>query len=432
MDAQEGRVPARRRRRYVAIAAGAVAALGAGTVPAEAAIVPEYNPDTVAQAIIHDPSTLNAATTDWQEVATGLPVPTPGPAVFPAAVSSTALGGFPTSPTSFGILSTGYVAIVDEPNESESSGEALQPASNGPLHGDTDNDVTVLKLGVTVPAGMNCVSLDYRFLSEEFQEFVGSQYNDAFIAEIDPAGGAPAWTTSGSVISHVGDFATAPSGEPVSINGVGGVAANAAEALGTTFDGATGRVTTKSPITPGPHLIFLSIFDQGDAFWDSAVMLDRLAFLNESPATCKPPEVPVIVPPPPAPPTPGPTPPPPPPNDFSVPGSSVTFRNGSATVTVNVPGPGVITAADASSAASSSRATATAKKKALIKPARAVATKAGPVKLKIKPTKAGKKVLRKKHKLKVRLAITFTPTGGSPRTEVSKLTIKVKKNKKKH
>jgi hypothetical protein len=32
----------------------------------------------------------------------------------------------------------------------------------------------------------------------------------------------------------------------------------------------------------------------------------------------------------------------------------------------------------------------------------------------------------------VRLAITFTPTGGSPRTEVSKLTIKVKKNKKKH
>ena len=109
----------------------------------------------------------------------------------------------------------------------------------------------------------------------------------------------------------------------------------------------------------------------------------------------------------------------------------MTFRNGSATVTVNVPGPGVVTAADASSAASSRRATAAAKKKkALIKPARAVATKAGPVKLKIKPTKAGKKVLRKKHKLKVRLAITFTPTGGSPRTEVSKLTIKVKKHKK--
>ena len=57
----------------------------------------------------------------------------------------------------------------------------------------------------------------------------------------------------------------------MSINGVGGVAATAEEAIGTTFDGATGRVTTKNPITPGAHTIFLSIFDQGDQIYDSVV-----------------------------------------------------------------------------------------------------------------------------------------------------------------
>jgi hypothetical protein len=437
MDGQDGHVPARSRRRWrsTAIAAGAIAALGVASAPAAAAIVPEPDPVAVAQAIINDPTTLVPAGTGWQERATALPV-APGD-LFPAAVSSAPLGGFPTAAPSFGILSTGDVTLVDTPNDAPNSGAALteeaddgtlDKTDNGPLHGDTDNDVTVLRIAVNVPAGANCVSLDYRFLTDEYPEFVNSTYNDAFVAEIDNL----SWTTSNDVISHTGDFATTPAGEPVSVDGVGGVAMTAEEAVGTTFDGATGRVTTKNPIAPGPHNIYLSVFDQGDEIFDSIVMLDRLAFLNESPATCKPPEVPVIVPPPPPPPTPGPPPPPPPPNDFTVPGGSVTFGNGSATITVNVPGPGVVTATDASSAAASRVATAAAKKKKLlIKPARAVAKKAGPVKLRIKPTKAGKKILRNKKKLKVRVAITFTPTGGTARTEVSKLTIKVKKHRHK-
>jgi hypothetical protein len=289
------------------------------------------------------------------------------------------------------------------------------------------HDLTTLRIDVNVPAGDNCLALSYRFLSEEFPEFVGSRFNDAFIAELDNS----TWTTDlDSNLVVPDDFATKAGGKPVSVNGVGPTSVTETEAAGTVYDAATGLVTTKTPVTPGAHKVFLSIFDQTDHIYDSAVMLDRLAFLNESPATCKPPEVPVIVPPPPAPP--GPPAPPPPANDFTVPGGSVTFGNGSATVTVKVPGPGVVTATDASAAAASRVATASAKKKKLlVKPARAIAKKAGPVRLKIKPTKAGKKVLRKKKKLKVSLAITFTPTGGSPHTEVSKLTIKMKKAKKK-
>ena len=159
-------------------------------------------------------------------------------------------------------------------------------------------------------------------------------------------------------------------------------------------------------------------------------MLDRLGFIAEDPSTCKPPEVPVS--------DPGPDPRsrrrpdprrrPPPVNDITVPGGSVTFSNGTFTLPVTVPGPGTLGAAQAP-AATTSRATAAAKKKKLVKPVTKTVTKTGTsvVKLKMKLTKKGKKVLRKKGKLKVRLAITFTPTGGTANTEVTKITIKKKK-----
>ena len=199
MHAQDGRSPARRRRRTVAIAVGAMVALGVISTPAWATIVPEYDADEVAKAIIHDEATLDVANTDWQELATPVPSPTPlpeeTPEPFPAAVSVAPLGGFPTSPASFAVLATGDVASLDQPNDDEGTSwvfdladpsvEPLPHSDNGALHGNTDNDVTILKLGVTVPAGMNCASLDYRFLSEEFPEYVNQDFNDAFIAEID-------------------------------------------------------------------------------------------------------------------------------------------------------------------------------------------------------------------------------------------------------
>ena len=75
------------------------------------------------------------------------------------------------------------------------------------------------------------------------------------------------------------------------------------------------------------------------------------------------------------------------------------------------------------------RHAAAAKTKKLVKPATKTVTQAGVVKLKMRLTKKGKKVLRKKGKVKVRLAITFTPTGGTPNTEVTKITIKKKKRR---
>ena len=36
-----------------------------------------------------------------------------------------------------------------------------------------------------MPHGQSCLTVDLRFLSEEFAEFVGGHVNDAFVAELD-------------------------------------------------------------------------------------------------------------------------------------------------------------------------------------------------------------------------------------------------------
>ncbi|MDP9294667.1 MAG: choice-of-anchor L domain-containing protein [Actinomycetota bacterium] len=417
-------------RRLALLAAATACSAATLVASAPAAVVPKDSADEIAQAIVDDPSALDLANTDWAERPLEDDPAAPGstrPAVT-GAVADAPLDGFPTSGSTFGILTTGDPTIVDSPNDAPNEGKAVEAQDNGAARGDTDHDITVLKIGVTVPAGANCVSLDYRFLSEEFPEFVGSAFNDAFIAELDTT----QWSTSGTDISRPGDFATNTGADPVSVNGVGPVAVTEAEAAGTTYDAATGRVNTKAPIAPGARAVFLSIFDQSDAIYDSAVFLDRLAFITEDPSTCRPPEVPVAVPPPVV--SPGPPPPPPPPSNVFTVGSSITFgANGTATVTVVVPGPGVVTASDGSASAASARARIAAKKKKpLIATTKVIATKAGPVKVNIKPSKAGKKVLRRKGRLRVKVRLTFTPTNGAPRSQVKSVTLKLKKKKRRH
>ena len=58
-----------------------------------------------------------------------------------------------------------------------------------------------------------------------------------------------------------------------------------AYAKGTTFDGATRLLRASTPITPGSQRLYLSIFDQGDRIYDSAVFLDNLRANRRTP--CK-------------------------------------------------------------------------------------------------------------------------------------------------
>jgi hypothetical protein len=63
---------------------------------------------------------------------------------------------------------------------------------------------------------------------------------------------------------------------PIRINKVGVSTMRAAYPKGTTYDGATRRLRASTRVKPGNRRLYLSLFDQGDRIFDSAVFLDNL------------------------------------------------------------------------------------------------------------------------------------------------------------
>jgi RTX calcium-binding nonapeptide repeat (4 copies) len=205
---------------------------------------------------------------------------------------------FPTDGDGYGIMTTGDARLVDD---------ARQPAqglnSQETYRGNTDYDVSVLQIDLEpVPdsaSSPDCLSLDFQFLSEEFPRFVNDPngYNDAFIAELDPDPQTQ-WTTSDQEIVAPRNFAFDAEGNVVSINstGIGGM--SAANAAGTAYEGstdpeedidggATALLRATTSVTPGSHSVVLSIFDQGDNQFDSAVFLDNLQLFKSGPGGCE-------------------------------------------------------------------------------------------------------------------------------------------------
>ncbi|HET8945343.1 MAG TPA: choice-of-anchor L domain-containing protein [Candidatus Polarisedimenticolia bacterium] len=233
-----------------------------------AAILLTSNPGDLVQSIADQPALVTGA------AFTAIP-----PAGTPHGIGSSPLAGFPLSGGTFAILTTGNAVHADEPNTASDT----SASDGGPsVRGDTDHDVSILRIDLNVPDDANCLSIGFRFLSEEYPEFVGSFFNDAFIAELDNS----TWTTSGTAISAPDNFAFDPAHNVISVNAVGPTNMTGPNAVGTTYDGATPLLSASTPVTPGPHSLFLSIFDQGDDIFDSAVFLDRLVIARIPPEGC--------------------------------------------------------------------------------------------------------------------------------------------------
>jgi hypothetical protein len=114
-----------------------------------------------------------------------------------------------------------------------------------------------------------------------------------------------------------------------------------------------------------------------------------------------------------------PTPPGPPSNNFTIAGTTLNKKNGTATLNFNLPAPGDLSATGPGvSAASAGWATISK------------AVGAGPATLVISAAGKQKKKLRQKGKVTLNVAVTYTPTGGSPKTQSVSVNLKLKKKKK--
>jgi alpha-tubulin suppressor-like RCC1 family protein len=109
----------------------------------------------------------------------------------------------------------------------------------------------------------------------------------------------------------------------------------------------------------------------------------------------------------------------PPRNRFSVPNIQCVCTV--ATLHVHIPGPGLLVAGPNIHHGTLALA---ARKKSLLKKTTVTVAKAGTVKLKIRLTAAGRRALKRRHKLKLKVLLTFTPSGGSPASNTVTVTFK--------
>lgn len=191
-----------------------------------------------------------------------------------AHVFDSSLSNFPISSTTFAVLSSGNAANAAKPNTEGSLSTILSGLNN-----EQGNDLVQLSVTLKVPPGTQGWAVDWKFLSEEFPEWVGSQYNDVFLIETPLS----SFKLSGfATIEAPNNVARDPEGRLVSVNTVGYIGMSAANAIGTTYDGATATLTAGAPIPADRDIITIvfSVMDLGDSVYDTTVFLDNFRFIK--------------------------------------------------------------------------------------------------------------------------------------------------------
>jgi hypothetical protein len=117
---------------------------------------------------------------------------------------------------------------------------------------------------------------------------------------------------------------------------------------------------------------------------------------------------------------------------FTVSSKVRQFTDGSAQIEVTVTAPGTITVQSFSPAADLYRARDGARQPALVQRVRKTLARAGRIEITLRPTAAGRSILRRKGTLHTRVRITFTPTGGTPSSVLKTLTFRLSRDDDAH
>ena len=273
----------RHRSRAVAVGVGALALGFLTSSPVGAAVASGDDPVALATAIVGAaPLTGAALTVDYPCVVDDPTTTTLDEGLCPTGVGTTPMAGFPTNGSTFGIITSGNAALADDPNNSAGDGEDWNVSASSIGPDAYDNQTVRIDLGA---ATGNCLAFDFKFLSEEFPEYVNSGFNDAFIAQVNTL--AVTTDSATQTINAPGNFA-AGAGDIISVDGAGPSAMTAEQAAGSTYDGATLPLVARTPVVPGStNTLYLTIFDQGDGILDSAAFVDNLRYENQAAGLCK-------------------------------------------------------------------------------------------------------------------------------------------------
>jgi hypothetical protein len=178
--------------------------------------------------------------------------------------------GFPSGEEeSFVGLATGDAAAMND-------GDQLYFASGG-LGGmltSQGTDLAGFTTTFAIPGGTGtpCFTVDLKFLSEEFPEYVGSSFNDFVVGRInntDP----PTIDVDNTPVAP-GNFLRDGEGRAITVNNNYDV--TAARADDTVYDGATPTLEARSSV-PDAETFTFSVWmaDVGDSIYDSMVFLDN-------------------------------------------------------------------------------------------------------------------------------------------------------------
>lgn len=202
-------------------------------------------------------------------------------------------GSFDSGASSIGInngviLSSGSIFNAPGPNNANNAGNQLTGAGSDPdlnlLTGGNLFDVVGLEFDFQPT--INQITFEYVFASEEYCEWVGSQFNDVFGFFISGPGISGPFSNNGANIAVIPG-----TGTPVAINNVNHISnsawfmPNQTNCNGFTnmndiqFDGFTVIMQAVANVIPcETYHIRLVVADVGDAFFDSAVFLKANSF----------------------------------------------------------------------------------------------------------------------------------------------------------
>jgi hypothetical protein len=170
------------------------------------------------------------------------------------------------------VLSTGLIDKVVGPNVNTGISSDNSMGGDGDLEaliaGNSTYDACVLEFDFIPQASI--VSFKYVFASEEYNEYVGSSFNDVFGFFIDKINCA---TINNSNVSINSINADSNSGYYID---------NTAATYNTEMDGFTKVLNCSAAVTAGrPHHLKLAIADAGDSLYDSNVFIGTQSLVSE-------------------------------------------------------------------------------------------------------------------------------------------------------